>query len=141
MLPATQGLSDSPVLRSTPPVSLSQAARTALGTEGSYFPFLGLVFAASTAEDGTGRSPGRRLGIWPFRQGRPMDQKCDHGAGMTLALADLTAAYRTVPTSQPWFTAFGFSDALLSPPRYEAMGFVLIPSLRRGKVHGMRWMR
>ena len=38
-------------------------------------------------------------------------------SAMTVALADLKAAYRLIPTAQPWFTAFGFFDPLASPPR------------------------
>jgi hypothetical protein len=36
---------------------------------------------------------------------------------MLLALADLSAAYRTVPSAQPWFTAVGFFDQRAVPPR------------------------
>ena len=32
------------------------------------------------------------------------------------ALADLSMAYRTVPTSQPWFTSVVFFDPCASPP-------------------------
>jgi hypothetical protein len=37
--------------------------------------------------------------------------------GMTVALCDLAAAYRTVPTSQPEFTTFGLYDPHATPPR------------------------
>jgi hypothetical protein len=38
---------------------------------------------------------------------------------VTVALADLTAAYRTIPTSQPWFTTIGFFNPLLAIPAPE----------------------
>lgn len=38
---------------------------------------------------------------------------------MTVALADLTMAYRTVPTSQPWYTAFAFYNPTATPPAPE----------------------
>ena len=39
-----------------------------------------------------------------------------HAVLAPTALADLAMAYRTVPTSQPWYTAVGFFDPLSVPP-------------------------
>ena len=36
--------------------------------------------------------------------------------GLTSALADLTMAYRTIPSSQPWLTCFGHLDTGRTPP-------------------------
>ena len=38
------------------------------------------------------------------------------GGGLVTFLADLSMAYRTVPTSQPWYTTIAFFDPLASPP-------------------------
>ena len=38
---------------------------------------------------------------------------------MAVSLLDLTAAYRTVPTSQPWHTSVGFYNPTSHPPRPE----------------------
>lgn len=36
---------------------------------------------------------------------------------ITTSLCDLSMAYRTVPTSQPWFTVVGFANPTTTPPR------------------------
>ena len=38
---------------------------------------------------------------------------------MTVSLADLTMAYRTIPTSQPWFTSFATLNPITDPPSVE----------------------
>ena len=38
---------------------------------------------------------------------------------LVIAMADLAMAYRTIPTSQPWFTTVGFFHPTSSPPRPE----------------------
>ena len=35
---------------------------------------------------------------------------------LVLVLLDLTSAYRTIPTSQPWYTVVAFYDPTASPP-------------------------
>lgn len=37
---------------------------------------------------------------------------------MVLALADLSAAYRTIPSAQPWLTSFAFYDPAAGRPQY-----------------------
>ena len=48
-----------------------------------------------------------------FTQGNLSGAPCP---AMSVALCDLTMAYRTIPTSQPWYTAFAFFDPLTNPP-------------------------
>ena len=38
---------------------------------------------------------------------------------MTVSLCDLAMAYRTIPTSQPWYTAVAFYNPIPTPPRPE----------------------
>ena len=38
---------------------------------------------------------------------------------MSVALCDLTMAYRTIPTCQPWYTCFAFFNPEASPPSPE----------------------
>ena len=57
-----------------------------------------------------------------------------HGAGvprMSVAMLDLRAAYRSIPTAQPWWTAFAIHNPLASPPRAE---IYLVPGHNFGLV-------
>ena len=47
--------------------------------------------------------------------------RCDPPVAMSIALLDLSSAYRTIPTSQPHLTAFGFYDPEAGAPRYYWM--------------------